>query len=92
MGKEFNENFNKIISILERIEMHVTALKGNESKLIQTGLLDNQDLCIYLKVSKRTLQRYRRSGKLPFHRIGQKTFYLEDDVKEFLRLHFNKDE
>lgn len=33
-------------------------------------LLDNQDLAFLLKVSKRTLQRYRSSGELP-HFIPQ---------------------
>jgi len=45
-------------------------------------------LCFMLKVSKRTLQRYRSSGKLPFKRIEQKTYYLESDVHSFIRNHF----
>ena len=29
-------------------------------------LLDNQEVCLMLQISKRTLQRYRASGTLPF--------------------------
>lgn len=29
-------------------------------------LLDNQEVCMMLQVSKRTLQRYRDSGTLPY--------------------------
>jgi hypothetical protein len=43
-------------------------------------LLDNQDVCIMLNVSKRTLQRYRSSGELPFKQIKRKTYYLDSDV------------
>lgn len=53
-------------------------------------LLDNQDLCIMLKVSKRTLQRYRVSGMLKFKRIKQKTYYSEDAVHNFIRDHYDE--
>lgn len=53
-------------------------------------LLDNQDLCMLLNVSKRTLQRYRSSGELPFQTLYQKTFYKESDVHKFIRENFNK--
>ena len=48
-------------------------------------LLDNQDLAFLLKVSKRTLQRYRSSGKLPYFAIGHKTYYKVNDIREFVR-------
>ncbi len=47
-------------------------------------LLDNQDLAFLLKVSKRTLQRYRSDGKLPYFMIGHKTYYRVNDVREFV--------
>jgi hypothetical protein len=50
-------------------------------------LLDNQDLCFMLNVSKRTLQRFRSAGFLPCRRIDQKTFYLESEVLKFIREH-----
>jgi predicted site-specific integrase-resolvase len=53
-------------------------------------LLDNQDLCQLLHVSKRTLQRYRSTGELPFQTVYQKTYYKESDVHTFIRENFNK--
>lgn len=50
-------------------------------------LLDNQDLCFMLKCSKRTLQRYRVSGLLPYKRFDQKTYYLESEVRQFIKEH-----
>ena len=38
-------------------------------------LFDNQDLCILLQISKRTLQRYRSIGALPYKTLGKKTYY-----------------
>lgn len=46
--------------------------------------LDNEDLCRLLNVSKRTLQSYRDTGKLPFSQINHKVFYKQKDVKAFL--------
>ncbi|MFV0329864.1 MAG: helix-turn-helix domain-containing protein [Dysgonomonas sp.] len=48
-------------------------------------LLDNQDLAFLLKVSYRTLQRYRTNGILPFFKIGHKTYYRTSDVRGFVR-------
>ena len=53
-------------------------------------LLDNQDLCQLLHISKRTLQRYRSTGELPFQTVYQKTYYKESDVHTFIRENFNK--
>ena len=52
-------------------------------------LLDNQDLAFLLKVSYRTLQRYRTSGKLPYFMIAHKTYYRTADVREFVRSHMD---
>lgn len=52
-------------------------------------LLDNQDLAFLLKVSYRTLQRYRTSKKLPFFMVGHKTYYRTSDVREFVRSHMD---
>ena len=50
-------------------------------------LYDNQDLCMMLQVSKRTLQRYRSIGALPYKTLGKKTYYSEADVLTFLSEH-----
>ena len=48
-------------------------------------LLDNQDLAFLLKVSFRTLQRYRANGTLPYFNIGRKTYYRANDIRTFVR-------
>ena len=48
-------------------------------------LLDNQDLAFLLKISYRSLQRYRTSKKLPYFMIGHKTYYRASDVRDFVR-------
>ena len=77
--------------ILERVEMlnkKIEKLNNTKNQLNGDSLLDNQDLCLLLKVSNRTLQRYRSSGILPYKRIQQKTYYLESDVHKFISQEF----
>jgi hypothetical protein len=58
----------------------ITAYSGASSQ----KPLDNQDLCLMLHVSPRTLQRYRSEGLLPFSKRGQKIYYKTSDVREFV--------
>ena len=75
-----NENFNKW---MEKLSKKLTEIGQDLKSLINTDqvleenerLLDNQDLAFLLKVSFRTLQRYRLQGKLPYFTIGYKTYY-----------------
>lgn len=46
--------------------------------------LDNQDVCHILKISMRTLQNYRDTGRLPFSRISSIFYYKPEDVKNLL--------
>lgn len=48
-------------------------------------ILDNQDWAFLLKVSFRTLQRYRSKGKLPHFMIGNKAYYRVSDIKQFIQ-------
>lgn len=89
IDKDYFEGWmERIIDRFDMLESRITKQEKPHHKLDGELLMDNQDLCFMLKVSKRTLQRYRSSGKLPFKRIEQKTYYLESDVHKFIRFHF----
>lgn len=53
-------------------------------------LLDNQEVCQMLQISKRTLQRYRASETLPFHIVYHKTWYKESEILAFMQTHFTE--
>lgn len=49
-------------------------------------LLNSEAVAAILKVSKRTLQNYRKEGKLVYYRVSRKTIrYRVEDVVEFLK-------
>ena len=82
----------RIMESLVRIEKGQESTCEEDRALLPDGdmLMDNFDLCKMLNVSKRTLQRYRASGELPFKMIYHKTFYKESDVLRFIETHFSR--
>ena len=85
-----NENFDKW---MEKLSKKLNEIGQNLQSLINADtvldendkLLDNQDLAFLLKVSPRTLQRYRTSGKLSYFMIGHKTYYRASDIRAFVQ-------
>lgn len=89
-NSSFEGWMERIMDRFDMLESRITQKEKPRHKYNGELLMDNQDLCLMLNVSKRTLQRYRSSGRLPYKRIEQKTYYLESDVHTFIRLHFEE--
>lgn len=99
--EKFEEQLDRILDRLDdhsRILSAILRHTGTEEEAIRENLkemklwqgerlFDNQDLCIMLQVSKRSLQRYRSLGLLPYLMLRQKTYYKESDVVQFLTRH-----
>lgn len=49
--------------------------------------VDTADVCRELKLSKRTVQTLRSTGKLPYTRFNHKTYYKLEDVMRVLEEH-----
>ena len=78
--------------IMERFNIlndHMSDLQKKRSSIDGEELLDNQDLLQMLKISNRSLQRYRSIGKLPYYTISGKLYYKLSDVHQFIRDSFN---
>lgn len=48
--------------------------------------LDNQEVCLLLKISPRTLQTLRDNGTLAYTHICHKTYYKPEDVESIIRI------
>ena len=88
--EDFKAWMERIMYRFDKQDKTLDKMSKQRNMLDGELLLDNQDLCMLLNVSKRTLQRYRSSGELPFQTLYQKTFYKESDVHKFIRENFNK--
>ena len=74
--------------LLQRFDLLGESIRKNQNAKTEIDgdeLLDNQDVMQLLKVSSRSLQRYRSAGRLPYYTISGKLYYKLSDVHEFLR-------
>lgn len=83
-----SEAFQQIVKRLEAINEKLNKEKGTTP--LSEVWMDNQDVCELLHISKRTLQHYRDSGKLPFSQIGAKIYYKASDIDAFLESSYSK--
>lgn len=86
---EFIAWMERIMERLDILKDHINTSQKQRSSIDGEELLDNQDLLQMLKVSSRSLQRYRSSGKLPYYTISGKIYYKLSDVHQFIRESFN---
>ena len=92
LDKEYFDGWmQRLVERLKRIEELCTPSSEQHRSVLPDGdrLLDNYALCKMLNISKRTLQRYRTSGDLPYQMIYHKTFYRESDVLRFIERNFS---
>lgn len=50
--------------------------------------LSTKETAEFLKVSKKTLKRYRDIGKLPYSKDGRKVRYRKTDIIKYLKNHY----
>jgi len=86
---EFIAWMERIMDRFDMLGSHIADLQKQRSSVDGEELLDNQDLLQMLKISNRSLQRYRSIGKLPYYTISGKLYYKLSDVHQFIRESFN---
>lgn len=85
---EFIAWMERIMDRFDILGQHINDVQKHHSSIDGEELLDNQDLLQMLKVSSRSLQRYRSSGKLPYYTISGKLYYKKSDLHQFIRESF----
>lgn len=72
----------------EKLKQCLTDLLERSNKLnpSNTGKewLDNQDVCLLLGISLRTLQTYRDKKLIPYSQVEHKCYYKTKDVEQFI--------
>jgi hypothetical protein len=78
--KTFNEMMFRLELFTGKVKTLCECL--NEKKLKKW--YDNQDVCLKLNISPRTLQTLRTNGSLPYTQINRKMFYKPEDVEALI--------
>ena len=86
---EFIAWMERLMGRLDMLGDNIDDLQKKRTSIDGEQLLDNQDLLQMLKISNRSLQRYRSIGKLPYYTISGKLYYKLSDVHHFIRESFN---
>lgn len=87
---EFNSWMERIMQRMDMLGDSLREAERNRTSVDGEELLDNQDVLQMLKISTRSLQRYRSSGRLAYYTISGKLYYKLSDVHEFIRSSFNQ--
>ncbi|WP_165021126.1 helix-turn-helix domain-containing protein [Dysgonomonas sp. ZJ279] len=79
--------FHSLDLMLDKVEVFTASycptLKGER-------FLTDAEVSERLKVSRRTLQDYRTTGKIPYFQLGGKVLYQESDIQKLLDTNYNK--
>lgn len=82
---EFIPWMERIMARFDLLGESISEAERKRGSIDGEELLDNQDLRQMLKISNRTLQRYRSNGRLPYYTISGKLYYKLSDVHQFIR-------
>ena len=79
-SKAYKELDNKITAIADYIFNHTEAETTNEDEI----WVDSYEVCTFLKISDRTLQRLRAAGTVTYSNIKGHYFYKIGEIKRLL--------
>ena len=85
---EFLAWMERLMTRLDLLGENLTDLQKSKTTLDGEELLDNQDVLQMLKISNRSLQRYRSDGRLPYYAISGRVYCTLSVVHGFIRNSF----
>ncbi|KOS05265.1 DNA-binding protein [Flavobacterium akiainvivens] len=69
----------------ELLEFTENATQKYTSIFKEEKWLDNQEVCLMMSITKRTLQTYKDKGLLPYSKLNRKNYYKLSDVQALLK-------
>lgn len=80
-----SQAFKEIQSKINLIVKFITALESKPAEQSEDGWVDSYEICTFLKISARTLQRLRAAGAINFSRIRGKNFYRISEIGRLMQ-------
>ncbi len=81
--------FEKLVADIKTIANYIQEQKNNQAKSAcdDEMWVDNYDVCTFLRISERTLQRLRKSKKITYSRIERHIYYQIKEIRRMLENH-----
>nr|WP_281547965.1 helix-turn-helix domain-containing protein [Alistipes onderdonkii] len=77
--------FKKLMEKLDALSDYVYSMKQSPEENDDESWVDSHEVCDFLKISERTLQRLRSDGKITFTCLGGKYYYQISEIKKLLK-------
>jgi hypothetical protein len=77
--------FKELTAKINMIAKFVTAIESKQAEQPEDGWVDSYEVCTFLKISNRTLQRLRAESVINFSRIRGKNFYRISEIQRLLQ-------
>ncbi len=77
--------FRQLMAKLDVLSEYVCSMGQPMIENDDETWVDNQKICRFLEISKRTLQRLRTNGKITHSCVGGKYYYQIGEIKKLLK-------
>lgn len=84
--KKESVEMNALLGELDTIETCLDRVSASG----ELKLYNNKEVHSVLGVNEKLLRRYRFDGKLSYIKVGDKYWYTQDDIDEFMAKHHRK--
>lgn len=79
-----SQAFKVLTTKIGTIAKFVSAIQAKAEEETADGWVDSYEVCTFLKVSAKTLQRLRASNSVTYSRIGGKVFYRISEIQRLM--------
>ncbi len=80
-----SESFKRLIEKIDSITDYIKNKQTTEDTNLDEAWVDSYEVCTFLRISERTLQRLRTNGVITYSVISGKTYYTLAEIKRILK-------
>jgi hypothetical protein len=80
-----SQAYKDLMTKIDTITQFIAAIMSREEERPIDSWVDSYEVCTFLNVSDKTLQRLRTSGQVNYSRIRGKNFYLISEIQRLLQ-------
>ncbi len=80
-----SESFKRLIEKVDSIADYIKNKQTTEDTNLDEAWVDSYEVCTFLRISERTLQRLRTNGTITYSVISGKTYYTIAEIKRILK-------